>query len=66
MSNPDPIRELIIQRAQFLSKTAYGIARDSGLSPDHVKNYLMRRSSMTTERLQHVFKVLGLEIKPKE
>ena len=60
----DWIQERVIARAAELQLTAYAIAKrtDGAVSPDHVQDYLQRRKSMGSHKLQHVLNVLGLTI----
>ena len=60
----DWIREVAIARAAELGLTSYEIAKRTAgaVSEDHVHAYLTRRHSMTSELLQHVLRVLGLDI----
>lgn len=67
MASQDPsdwIQSRVIARANELGLTAYAIAQKTGgrVSNDHVKDYLERRKSMGSHKLQHVLTVLGLEI----
>lgn len=59
----DTIRELVIRRAESLGMTAYAIAKASGgkVRERQVRRYLRRECSLGSG-LQHVLKVLGLEI----
>ena len=58
----DWLQDAVIERAAALQRTAYSIARDCGwaVSEDHVRDYLRRRKSMGSHKLQHVLRVLGL------
>ena len=61
----DQIQESVIARAAKLGLSAYEIAKRAGaglVSQDHVKNYMERRSSMGSHKLQHVLRVLNLKI----
>jgi hypothetical protein len=60
----DWLMEAAIARAEALGLTAYEIAKRTGwaVSADHVKDYLSRKKSMGSNRLQHVLKVLGLRL----
>jgi len=64
----DWIQNVVIRRARGLELTAYSIAKLTlgRVSEDHVKNYLERRASMGSHKLQHVFRVLGLDIYVRE
>ena len=63
----DWIQSAVISRARELSLTAYAIAKltNGAVSADHVKDYLERRKSMGSHKLQHVLAVLGLAISAK-
>lgn len=60
----DEIRELVIRRANALGMTAYAIAKasDGKVRERQVRRYLRRECSLGAG-LQHVLKVLGLEIR---
>ena len=62
----DWIQDTVIARASQLEKSAYRIAVDCGhaVSEDHINDYLRRRKSMGSHKLQHVLKVLGLKVVP--
>ena len=62
----DWIQDTVIARASILEKSAYRIAVDCGhaVSEDHINDYLRRRKSMGSHKLQHVLKVLGLKVVP--
>jgi hypothetical protein len=71
LSDPPPdlsdwIQETVIQRAATLGLTAYKVAQATGgaVSEEHVRNYLQRRKSMGSHKLQHVLDALGLAIAP--
>jgi hypothetical protein len=63
----DWIQSAVIARAAKLNLTAYAIAKltDGAVSEDHVKDYLERRKSMGSHKLQHVLAVLGLALTAK-
>lgn len=63
----DWIQEAAIRRAESLGLTAYTIAAGTGgaVSEDHVRDYLTRRKSMGSHKLQHVLRVLGLDLLPR-
>lgn len=63
----DWMQQRVIARAQELGLTAYAIAKATGgaVSEDHVKNYLERRASMGSHKLQHVLRVLRLDVTPE-
>jgi hypothetical protein len=63
----DTIQSAVIARVEELGLTAYEIAKRAGgkVSEDHVKDYLTRRKSMGSHKLQHVLAVLRLEIKTR-
>lgn len=60
----DLVQEAVIARAEQLGLTAYAIAKLTGgaVSPDHVKDYLERRKSMGSHKLQHVLTAIGLGV----
>lgn len=62
----DWIQRTVVARARELKTNANAISVATGgaVSPDHVQAYLTGKKSMTTEKLQHVLRVLKLEIKP--
>lgn len=64
---PDEIRDACAARAQELALTPYAIAKatDGAVSQDQVRAYLNGTSSMTSVRLQHVLRVLGLRLTPR-
>jgi len=61
----DAIQERVIARAAELSLSSYAIAQRTGgkVSEDHVRDYLTRRKSMGSHKLQHVLAVLGLSVR---
>lgn len=63
----DWLQQRVIARARELGLTAYAIAKATcnAVSEDHVKNYLERRSSMGSHKLQHVLRVLRLDVTPE-
>ena len=60
----DWVQAAVIRRAEKLGLTSYAIAKASGgaVSEDHVCDYLTRRKSMGSHKLQHVLKALGLRL----
>jgi hypothetical protein len=62
----DWLQEAVIAQATALDVTAYEIAKRTGgaVSEDHVRDYLTRKKSMGSHKLQHVLSVLGLIIAP--
>lgn len=60
----DEIQEIVIARAEKFGLSAYAVAQLTGklVSEDHVKNYMSRRSSMGSRKLQHILRVLNLKI----
>lgn len=60
----DQIQEAVIARAAKLRLSAYAVAQLTGklVSEDHVNNYMKRRSSMGSHKLQHLLRVLNLKI----
>lgn len=58
----DWIQERVIARAAELEMTAYAVAKatEGAVDENHVRNYLQRRSSMGSHKLQHVLRVLGI------
>lgn len=63
-SRADAIQEAVISRAAELGMTAYAIAKatDGAVTETHVRDYMQRRSSMGSHKLQHVLTALGLVI----
>lgn len=61
----DWVQRACVVRADRLGLTAYAIAKATGgaVSDDHVKDFLAGRHSMGSHKLQHVLRVLGLELK---
>ena len=66
-NDDDEIREAIIRRVDKLGLTAYAIAKASNgkLTQKHVREYLIRESSMTSARLQHLLPIIGMEVRTK-
>lgn len=62
----DWIQAAVIRQAEKLELTAYRIAQLTGgnVSEDHVRDYLTRKKSMGSHKLQHVLKALGLTVSP--
>ena len=62
----DWIQAAVIKRAEQLELTSYKIAllTEGQVSEDHVRDYLTRRKSMGSHKLQHVLKALGLTVVP--
>lgn len=62
----DWVQDRVIARAQELGLTAYALSQATGgaVSPEHVKNYLERRASMGSHKLQHVLRALRLDVAP--
>ncbi len=60
----DWIQARVIARAAELGLSSYEIAKRTagGVSEDHVRDYLTRRKSMGSHKLQHVLRVLGLDV----
>lgn len=61
----DWIQSAVIARAAKLDLTSYAIAKLTGgaVSEDHVRDYLTRRKSMGSHKLQHCLRVLGLTVR---
>lgn len=61
---PDWIQAAVIARADELGLSSYAIAKATNgkVSEDHVRNYLTRSSSMGSHKLQHVLKVLDMDV----
>lgn len=64
--NPDPIRELCQLQARRMGLSAYALAKQSGVSEQHTRDFLTGRKDITHRRLAAVLAVLGLEIKEKD
>ena len=64
----DWIQSAVVARATELGLTAYAIAQlaENAVSEDAVKSYLTGRKSLTSAKLQHVLRVLGLSLKVKK
>lgn len=60
----DWLQERVIARAAKLGLTSYAIAKATGnaVSEDHVRDYLTRSKSMGSHKLQHVLRVLNLDL----
>lgn len=60
----DWLQETVIARAAELGLTAYAIAKSTGdhVTADHVKDYLERRKSMGSHKLQAVLRAIGLRV----
>ena len=58
----DWIQDAVIARAGELQLTGYALAQQCGVSENHVQRYLTRKSSMSSYKLQHVLKALGMKI----
>ena len=58
----DWIQNAVIKRAGELQLTAYSIAQQCGVSENHVQRYLTKKASMSSHKLQHVLKALGMKI----
>lgn len=64
MATQDSIRDVVIKRAAALglSGRAIALATKNKVSADQVQRYLAGSHSITSVKLQHVFKVLDLKI----
>lgn len=63
----DTIQEQCIARMKELGLNPNQVAeRLPNMSRTHVCDYLSRRSSMGSHKLQHLLKILQLEIQPKD
>lgn len=60
----DWVQRRVAARARELGMTGYAIARDTGwaVSEDHVRDYLTGKKSMGSHKLQHVLRVLRLDV----
>jgi DNA-binding phage protein len=60
----DWIREAVIARANALGMSAGAISMQAGgkVTRQHVYKYLMGRATMGSAKLQHVLRVLGLQL----
>lgn len=60
----DWIQEAVIARAEALGLTSYEIAKRTfgAVSEDHVRDFITRRKSMGSHKLQHVLRVLGMSV----
>lgn len=57
------IREKVTEAMQNQSVSRYRLAKLSGVSESHINRYLNGESDLTGDKLDKVFKVLGLVIK---
>jgi len=64
----DWIQAAVIQQAEGMGLSAYAIAKATGwaVSEDHVRDFLTRRKSMGSHKLQHVLSVLGVRLEGAE
>ncbi|HTV49181.1 MAG TPA: hypothetical protein VMG59_12135 [Phycisphaerae bacterium] len=64
MSQKDEIQEAVIAKVEKLGLNSYslGQAVDGKISQRHIYDYLHRRKSMGSNKLQHLLKVLGMKI----
>lgn len=62
----DWVQDAVIARAAELGLTAYALAKASGVSQTHVRDYLSRNKTMGSHLLQQVLRVLRLKITPEE
>lgn len=60
----DWVQQIVAARARELGMTAYRIAKETGgaVSQDHVQDYLTGKKSMGSHKLQHVLRVLKLDV----
>lgn len=60
----DWVQDAVIARAEKLALSSYAIAQLTGgaVSEDHVRDYLTRRKSMGSHKLQHVLRALRLRV----
>ena len=63
--NPDPIRELCQTQARRLGLSAYALAKQSGVSEQHTRDFLTGRKDITHQKLAAIMAVLGLEVTQK-
>lgn len=63
----DWIQERVIARTKERGLTAYAIAQMTGgkVSHDHVKDFLERRKSMGSHKLQHILLALEIDLAAK-
>lgn len=64
----DEIQEAVIARARERNMTAYAVAMatEGRVSENAVREYMARRASMGSHKLQHVLRALGLTITPEK
>jgi hypothetical protein len=61
----DRLQDALIKRMQALNLTPVGVtALIPGISQAHVIDYLTRRKSMGSHKIQWIMEVLGLEVRP--
>lgn len=63
----DWVQRRVADRARELNLTAYAISKACGgaVSEDHVHAYLRGEKSMGSHKLQHVLRVLRLDVTPE-
>lgn len=61
----ETIRAAVVARMESLGLTSYAVARDSGgvVSQDQVRRYVLGDSDLTSEKLDAVFRVLGIKLR---
>jgi transcriptional regulator with XRE-family HTH domain len=59
------IQATITARAAQLGLTAYGLAKLAGMSEETVRRYLYGKQDMTSEKVDKLLDVLGLEVREK-
>jgi transcriptional regulator with XRE-family HTH domain len=62
-SPPDQLRDAIAERVAALDLSGAELARRSGVSQQHVADYLAGRADMTGRRLGRLLGALDLEIR---
>lgn len=59
------MRKIVHARMKQLPMTAYAVAKATGVKPQTMSNFL-RGGSMRSDKLERVFAVLRLEVKPRD
>lgn len=58
----DWIQDAVIKRANKLQLTAYAIAQMCPVTESHIQRYLTKRASMSSYKLQHLLRALGMKL----
>ena len=60
------IREIVVASAAKQNLTAYAIGKRAGLTPETVKRFFDGQSVLSSENLEKICGVLGLELRPEK